>query len=216
MKASIIRRLHKINLSEYLLKYSYLIFIVISSIITSYWFRKGYLFATAEQGMQFYSLERTTDIYESTWIRWGTGYVYSDGLPMSLTTRILSLLEGVFGDIQIQFLMFNLLIFGAMYGAYLITNKLTSNYKISFFSGIFYFFNLYCMSQVWRRSLYAGMFAWAYIPLYTYLLLRWLEEKRIRLLIVLLLSSLIYLWMFSNPGYVFLLLGVTFCLVIFY
>src|SRR3989344_634121 len=102
--------------------------------------------------MQFNSLSRTTNIFKSVWIRWGTGFVYSDGLPMAFTTKTLSLFEGILSGAQIQLFVFSLLIFGAIYGVFLLCFKMTKSNSVSLSAGLFYFLNLYSMSQVWRRS----------------------------------------------------------------
>src|SRR3972149_9216615 len=151
---------------KYFLFSNYTIIFLISLIITIIWFRRGLLFATAEEGPVFYSLARTASIYRDVWVRWGTGFAYSVALPMALSAKILTSLEIIFTQIQTQAIVFFLLITSGMVGTYLLTEKLTKNKQAALFAGLFYFLNIYAMSQVWRRALMVGIFAWAYFPLY--------------------------------------------------
>ena len=125
--------------------------LVVSLIIMTVWFSEGLLFATAEEGMPFYSLTRSTSMFQSVWLRWGTGFVYSVGLPLAFSAKLLSLMNLFLNNVQIQAIAFFLLIFSGIYGTYLLTQRVTRNDLMSLFAGLFYFLNLYSMSQVWRR-----------------------------------------------------------------
>ena len=177
--------------------------------ITFVWFKNGLLFATAEEGAPFYSLARTAKVMGDFWIRTGTGTPYIVGVPIALFAKAFSFLEYLFTNVQIQGLVFFLIIFSGISGTYHFTKKTTKNIFASAVAGLFYFLNLFTMTQVWKRSLFVGMFAWAYFPLYAYLLVSWLEEKKYRYLLFLVLSSLLFSWVYRHPGYIFSFLALS-------
>ena len=181
--------------------------LVISLIIGLIWFKDRLLFATAEEGAIFYSIKHTLGIYEYVWSRTGMGLVYSSGLAQTPLLFVLSLLEIFIENIIIQQILFVWLITSGIYGTFLFVKSLTDKKNAAMVAGLFYFFNLFVMSQVWNRSLFVGMFAWAYFPLYAYLLTKWIKRGNIVNIVLLLTSTLFYSWFFSNPGYIFSYVG---------
>ena len=59
------------------------------------------------------------------------------------------------------------------------------------------------MGQVWARSLYGGMFSWAYLPLFLYLWINWIRENKLAWLVAFLVSSFIFVHAFSTPASMF-------------
>lgn len=188
---------------------------VVSLIIVSIWFRDGKLIASGEEGPLFYDVARVAQVYSSAWVRWGTGFVYSVGLPLSVSMSIISVLTGFVANVQIQFVTFTLLIFSGMFGAYAFAHTLTRNRYISLIAGSFYFFNLFALSQVWRRSLLVGMYSWAYLPIFSYLFARWLDEGKVRILMCFIVFNFVFAMIFANPGYVFAFLITSALLLLF-
>jgi len=182
----------------------YIFFILaVSVIIVTIWFRSGLLFATAEEGPAFYSPVRTSRIFSDVWVRWGTGFSYPIGIPASLFLKLISPLEYFINPVYIQYLVFIFLIFSGMIGVCLLTAHITKSKKAALIAGLFYFLNLYTMSQVFRRALYVGMFSWAYFPIFMYLFIKWIEVKKLKYIIYLILSNFLFIYTFSNPGYIF-------------
>lgn len=59
------------------------------------------------------------------------------------------------------------------------------------------------MTQVWKRNIYQGMFPWAYLPLFIFLWMKWLNEGRILWLFAFAISISVFSHAFAHPGYFF-------------
>ena len=101
------------------------LFFLLSFTIVFIWFRNRLLFATAEEGLIFYSLSKTWDLYRDVWVRWGMGFVYSEGLLLGISAKIFSYLELFLSNVGSQMLVFVLLIFSGTYGTFVFTFKIS-------------------------------------------------------------------------------------------
>jgi len=170
-------------------------------VISLIWFKDSLLFATAEEGMTFYRSERTAEVYSNIIYDNGTGFVEPLTLPRAPLYYFSSYLELLLPNYIVQQIIFALLIFSAIYGVYLLASELGFSKKVSSISGLFYFFNLFTMSQVWKRTVYSGIFAWAYLPIFLVLWIKWLKRGEYVKLVILLLTSLIFSYIYANPGF---------------
>ncbi len=183
----------------------YTLILIITLLILLSWFRDGKKFATAEEGAPFYDINISARLYGSTWSRSGFGFVNPMVLPIGFWLNSILPVNNNF----IEEMNFAFLILSGFIGMFLLVSKMISNRLIAMTASIFYFFNLYTMTQVWQRSLYAGMFSWAYLPLYTFLFIRWMEHGGIKNLITLVLSTFFYIWLFVQIGYAFSLVAIS-------
>ena len=143
------------------------------------------------------------------------GFVYSEGLLLGISAKIFSYLELFLSNVGSQMLVFVLLIFSGTYGTFVFTYKISKNKTAAVLAGLFYFLNLYCMSQVFRRALVVGMFAWAYLPIYSYFFISWIEESKVKYLLYYVLFNFIFLWSFANPAYIFSFVGVSIIFLVY-
>jgi len=181
----------------------FLSFFILSIFFVYIWFSNGNLFGTAEDSIPFYSPERSVNLYSHPWQQVGTGRVLSFGYNKLPWLYLASLLNDVLPNNVVQAGVFAFIIFTATYSVYLLTKELFKNNAAAYLAGVFYFLNLYTMSQVWARSIYVGMWAWAYLPLFSYLFIRWLKTGKLMRLVYLTASSFVYIWAFAQPGFVF-------------
>jgi len=176
-------------------------FLIILSIFLCFiWFRGGNFLGSGEEGLSLYYPERTARLYRYAWFETGLGFSIPVYLPRITFFGLATFLNNIFPVWLVQAGSFWFLIFIDVLGMYLLTKMLTRSEKIALVSLIFYFLNLYSQSQVWERFLYAGMFAWAYLPLFLFLWIRWLREKKIVWLAILLLTLLFFSNIFGMPA----------------
>jgi len=172
-------------------------FFCLSILITVIWFRSGLLFATAEEGMPFYSPGRSAELFKNAWIEDGTGYtspIFKSQYPLLF---ILKYMNFLIPAVPLQATIFCFLIASGLVGMFLLVDNITQDRKLSLFSALLFFFNLYTMSQIWSRALFAAMFMWAYLPIFLFFWLKTLKEKKKIWLVLFLLTSFIYSYSYS-------------------
>lgn len=190
-------------------KYPFLILAFFSFLMISVWFSDGKVLAGAEEGFSIFNTKDILSINDYL-SEIGAGLPnpsYVSRIPTSLFVS--ALLSQGLSMWLIQATVFLFLHLTAALSVYFLSRELFSDHKsrnlISFFAGFFYIANLFAMSQVWHRFIYQGMFAWAYLPLFLILWIRWLETSSIKFLIVFVLSSFLYGNTFTQPGFLFTL-----------
>lgn len=178
----------------------------LTAIILSVWFSEGKFIANgSEENFNIFYSQKNAREASSFWRSVGTGYKTSFLLPTYPTYAVLAGLETVAipAFARQAALLATLMIVG-MTGMYLLIRKgLNLDDTVAFIGGIFYLLNIYTMTQIWKRFIYAHMFAWGYLPLFTYLWIRWIDTRKKLWLLVFGASSLFFTFTFSNP--VFLL-----------
>jgi hypothetical protein len=187
--------------------------VLLALIILLIWFKEGKLFATAEEGMIFYSPSRTFNVYSQVWHRAGTGQIGSFLLPIAPMMLIVGLLESVIPNTVIQAIFFLSLFVSGLVGMYFFSLRLIKSKNIALMAALFYFFNLYVMTQIWARAIYASMLLWAYLPIYFILLSNCLHKRSKLNFIYLLGSTIVVVDIFSAPA---LLFTFAVCSVIFF
>lgn len=181
-----------------------IILLLLSLFIVVLWFRKGLLFGAAEEGMPFYSPSTTAVEVGSVWQRDSTGFLAPTLLPEYPLMIFAKYVDLVFPRNFVQALVFFLLISSGIVGAYLLAGKIVKNNLVGLISSLFYFFNLYAMSQVWQRAIYGLMFGWAFLPLFLFLWVKLLERKKIVVwIIVFLILQIVFSYSYSMPNNVF-------------
>ncbi|OGM60246.1 hypothetical protein A2955_01015 [Candidatus Woesebacteria bacterium RIFCSPLOWO2_01_FULL_37_19] len=178
-----------------------LTYIILAFVVTTIWFKNKELFATAEEGMPFYNSQRAAHLYSNIIYDNGTGNLEPLLLTRAPLYYLSSLLERFIPNYVVQQVVFILIIITATYGVFELGKELGFTKNASFISGSFYFLNLYSMTQVWRRSMYTGIFTWAFIPIFLVLFIQWLERGESKKLLLLLTLSVLFSNAYTHPGF---------------
>ena len=172
-----------------------ILFILISLVLTSVWFGPEKIISHAEEGLPFYNLGRTLKIYSYPWLDSGLGSVNPFLISRVTFFGIASWFEGFkISGAKIQQLFFVLLILTPLFSVSSLTQILFPNHpkNLGIYASLFYLFNLFVLSQVFRRFIYSLIFLWSYLPLFLYLWVKWLEAKKVKHLFYFTISSLIF------------------------
>lgn len=168
----------------------------LSAIFVLLWFNGRGLLAAAEEGMVFYNPKNSATLSSSVWVKDGFGYVnpiFTPQFPLMSFLGNISLLSNV----QVEILVFLLIIMSGLLGFYYLALELTERPVIAFISSLFYFLNLYTMSQVFARMIFSNMILWAYFPIFLFLWIKSMKERRWFWIPMFLATSLVYSYAFS-------------------
>lgn len=187
-------------------KYFLLIIPFLISIIIYSWFNTGKIISnTSEEDLNIVHSQKTAEYYSNFWYPVGTGFKIAFNLPRYPTFAVLGVLEKVgIPTFFIQaFLLASIMTVG-MFSIYLLIKKgFDMESPVAVIGSIFYFLNIYSLTQIWKRFLYTHMIAWAYLPLFILLWVKWISTGKLTWLLYFLLSSLFFTYAFSNPVFLF-------------
>lgn len=175
-------------------------------IIIFSWFSQGKMIANgSEENFNIFNSQKSAEYASSFWRAVGTGYKTGFLISTYPIFAVLGSLEkiGVSAFIRQALLLATLMIVGILSMYLLIRKGLKLGNSVACIGGIFYFLNIYTMTQIWKRFIYSHMFAWAYLPLFSFLWIKWMDTQKVLWLILFLVSSLFFAFIFNNP--VFLL-----------
>lgn len=179
---------------------------LVSIIIISSWFKEGKIISnTSEEELNIYHSRKTAENFSTAWNPVGTGYKTPFPVARSPVFFILGLGEqyGIPVFLRQALLLYFLMVAG-VFSTYLLMRKVfNQSLVISLIGAFFYLLNVYSMTQVWKRFLYHGIFAWAYLPLFLFFWIKWIESNRIKWLIFFLLSSMLFSYTYSQPTNIF-------------
>lgn len=180
-----------------------LFFLVVLIIIFS-WFKEGKIISNnSEENLNILSPSRSALNLSTFWWSVGTGTKNPFFIPREGAFLMLSLMEKVgIPSFMIQAIFLGLIMFGGMILIYIFVKYgLGLNSFIAVISSLFYLLNIYSLTQVWKRFLYHGMIAWAYLPFFLLLWFKWISGNRVKWLFLFLISSLFFTYAFSHPAY---------------
>jgi hypothetical protein len=169
--------------------------LIIPLIVVFAWFQSKQLLGTAEEGLPFYDSLRTFGLYKSAWVDVGFGFASPFYLPRITLYAFSSILELLkLQSWLIQAVIFYFLLITPLLSIPKLVDLFVSekNKLYGYIAALFYVFNLFTLSQVFERFIYPLMFLWSYLPLFLYLWIRWVETKKIRYLLFLCVTSLVY------------------------
>lgn len=174
--------------------------IITISIVMFSWFKSGSIISNSEESLSIYNPERTAQIYSSIWYPIGLGSRSAFGLVRYPVFSALSFLSNLgFPSFIIQAILIGLSMEIAILSAYLLFNYLSKgSFLISFVGAFFYVFNTYTQAQIFRRFLYPYMYALAYYPLFLYLWIKLLEERKWKYLLLFSISSAFFSFSFDQ------------------
>lgn len=190
---------------------------IIAIVIVIVWFHQGLLYGGGEAGLPFYNLDLTLKTSQQLWQNSYLGFPSIYQIINAPLNYILDLfyLFGVPGFLiqaSLHFLLFSTGMI-SMYFLLKVTIYHEFRYRaLPLFGSIFYFLNLYSMSQIWARGLYMQFIPFASFPLMLLLLELALSRKKIIFILLMLLISYIFSAGFT-PAYVlsfWLLIGLVF------
>lgn len=181
---------------------------VIAVIVVCSWYKTGQLIASGEESFSIFN-NRNLFSLDAIWEETGTGILNPTYLPRYTVNLGVTLLRTLHLPLwSIQALFFFSLISSGMFGMFALVNYLLKNkdraytQRAGIFAGLFYFFNLYTMSQVFGRFLYSGMTAWALLPLFLYFWVRWIQDQEKKYLLLFLIISQFFSLAFLQPAFI--------------
>lgn len=181
-----------------------LIPLVVTVIIFS-WFKEGKIISsTSEEELNIYHSKKFAELASGLWYPTGTGIktpFFTVRYPVFFALGTLE--EIGMQAFQRQALLLWVLMVSGVTGMYLLLRKIFNiPAGYSFIGSFFYLLNIFSMTQVWKRFLYHGIFAWAYLPLFILLWIKWINNKKIIWLFLFLLISVLFAYTFSQPAFI--------------
>lgn len=166
-------------------------------------FREGQIITNSEESLNIAYPYKTFEHYKTIWSPVEAGILNPFNLPRVPVFFALSIIQ--FLDLPgflSQALLFFFVIFASLSGMYLFTNLiLHASRSTSVITALIYTFNLFTLAQVFRRLLYSGFFALAYLPIFILLWIKFLEEKKLKWSILLIVTNLCFSIAFGHPAY---------------
>lgn len=182
-------------------------------ILITIWFKDGKLLATGEEGLMLVNPQKAINLYKYSWVENGIG----GGTPGSNTLISLLYLVSLFEKIGLpiwffQALLFLLLMFIGSISVYFLTKELfrtidkeIHRVDLGFIAAIFYILNPISLLGIWYRFLLGFMLFYALAPLFFYLFIIGLKNKKKTFIILLPLLSLFFTFAFAPPAAILLL-----------
>ncbi|MDQ3098179.1 MAG: alpha-(1-_3)-arabinofuranosyltransferase family protein [bacterium] len=177
------------------------IFMLIALLIVALWFVQKKIIASGEEGLVYANPWRIFTLYKYLWYDTGTGYPMPLMVPRAPYFAFVGMIKSVTSDWIAQAAVFYLLIITGMTGMYALAREMKVNKYPAIIASLFYFFNLYTMSQVWGRLLSNGHVAWAYLPLFILIWIKVLSTKKLKWIGAIIVSSFIFSNAFGHPAY---------------
>lgn len=153
------------------------------------------MLAHAEEGLHFYDLSRTVRIHKYLWQETQLGSINPFNFARLPYFKFIYLFQTLkIPSFRIQQIVFLVLIFTPLISTSMLAKSLFPGKPNVFYTSasLFYFFNLFTMSQVLQRFIYPNIFAWSYLPLFLYLWVRWLDTTKKKYLVLFLVSSILF------------------------
>lgn len=178
------------------------IILSITSIIIFSWFFEGKIISnTSEENLNIFHSQKTAEYNSTYWYPVGAGYKYPFSISNYPSWVVLSRLEeaGIPVFARQATLLAVLMMVGTFSTYLLIRKGFNMGYLVALIGSLFYLLNIYSMTQIWKRLLYTHITAWAYLPLFIFLWMKWVNTRKLLWLMIFLFSSLFFTNSFSNP-----------------
>lgn len=176
----------------------------IALIIIFSWFYEGKLISNgSEEDLSILHSKKSAEYYSTFWYPVGTGFKTPFHFERYPTFSVLGILEQ--NDVPAFFrqalLLWFLMVSGISAMYFLLRIAFGISRTTSLIGSFFYLLNIFSMTQVWKRFLYHGIFAWAYLPLFLFLWIKWIDSKKITWLFLFLFTSVFFSYAFSQPAF---------------
>lgn len=178
---------------------------IICSIVIFSWFYDGKIISnTTEEELSIYHSQKTAENYASFWNPTSVGQTNPFAIARFPVFLVLGIFEqvGVPAFLNQALLLWVLMMIGVSSMFFLLKKCFGISTVFSLIGSLFYILNIFSMTQVWKRLLYHGMFAWAYLPLFIFLWIKWMDSKKKRWLFLFLLTSIFFAYAFSQPAFI--------------
>lgn len=172
------------------------------TILIFFWFNDKKFIAGGEEGLSIWNAHKLYMQFQTSWYEVGTGMPAPLYLPRVTLYFLASLLSVFFPIWLVQAICFWFLMVTGSLSVFFLANNLTGRKSIAAVAGFFYLFNLYSQSSVWERFIYSGFFNWTFLPLFLFLWVKVIKTKRIRWVFIMILSSLIFSDVFTQPAFI--------------
>ncbi|MBI2596908.1 hypothetical protein HYW41_02015 [Candidatus Daviesbacteria bacterium] len=176
---------------------------IICSMIILSWFYQGKIISnTSEEQLSIYHPQNDAKNYSNFWFPPGIGQKGPFQFVKFPVFYGLGLLEhrGMPAFLRQALLLWLLMVAGVFFMFLLLRRGFEVPTIFSLVGGFFYLLNIYSMTQVWKRFLYHGMFAWVYLPLFLLLWIEWVNSKKFIWLFFFLFSSFFFTYSFTQPA----------------
>ncbi len=182
----------------------YLLFFLTSLLIVAIWFSGKQLLAGGEEGLSIFN-DRSLSTQIWPWQGYNLGIgstIYPNKIVPVAIIKALAVSPEDYWIFQAG--MYFVLILTGLIGMYHFTSLFVQDKTqlggVSFIAPPFYFFNLFTMTQVFNRFIYSYIFTRAYLPLFLYMFIKWMQSLKFYWLIFIILTSLLFSYAFTNPA----------------
>ncbi len=177
------------------------------------WFKDGKLLATGEEGLMLINPNRAIELYKYSWNELGTGAAIPGSNPMVPLFYLESMAVRLGMQIWVfQAAVFFILMFIGAISIHFLTKEILRKYSDqlnlnvgAILAALFYILNPVSMLGVWYRFLLAFMFFYALAPLFFYLYLFGLNNKKSNFILIVPLIGLLFSFAFTGPSFILLL-----------
>lgn len=178
--------------------------VLVATIIVSAWFKSNRLIAVGEEGLWMYQPGITLRHYFGYWNEIGLGTSDAFFLPRITHIFFLNMANSFMTNWQAQALSFWILLIVGCGGCYILLQRLLPEERVVCAIGaLFYVFNLYSISQVWGRYISAGIFTWAFLPLFLWNWMVWIDTGNKKWLFLFMITNIIFANAFGSPVFIF-------------
>lgn len=198
--------------------YPILVFLLIATILVSFWFKDGNIMATAESGIPFYNPKLHLDINGWAWANFALGYpgnISTASIPSYFLLTFLS--HGILPNLVQAGFFWIVLVISAVSIYFLTKNLFPSlDNKFLILSIAFYWFNPFSMVNIWNRFLNNFLVFYMLLPTATYLFLKGLQTQRYVYVLFIGLTSAIFSYALTSIAFNLLFWFVLFYISVFY
>lgn len=185
-----------------------ILYLLISFFVITVWVRGDVFLSHAENGLLLYNNQKTLELTKSFWQENDFGKPSSLNFPGITLAWYAATLEKVgFTESLIQGILLFILISTAFISMHYVVKELFPKefHLIPFIASLFYFGNLYTLTQIWMRFLYTQFFVWSYLPLFLLMWMRWITFREKIYLFWIVVTSFVFSYVYVGPTSVFVL-----------
>ena len=180
-------------------KVNIILSLIIAIVICISWYRSEHIIASADEGIPFFNLSRTYNLYSSAFYDTGLGLTGAYNTPRITLYGLMSFAEKLgIQNSKIQIILYFILILNALISVQYLSRAILKHQGdlVSLISSIFYLANLFALSQVWTRYISSIIFTWSYLPLFLVIFTNFLESGKKRYLLFLVISTTLFSQMY--------------------
>lgn len=190
-----------------------LFLLILILFLISIWFGKGLMLAGGEEGIPFYDIEQTSNLYFYSWRDSQGGRLNLEHLTRIPFYTVLRTINGfgLSGVVLQAVTFFVLMTTGVISFYFLLKTTITNDFRfkkqslyikyVPLIGALLYLLNPFSMTQVWGRGLYTQFFPFALFPLYLLFVVLGLKQKNLIYGVLATISSIVFSAAFGNLSY---------------